>query len=323
MSFQNKLKGCIVGYAIGDALGRGTEFMTEREVSRRYPEGLHDYSAIIRDAHRSRWRRGDYTHTTQIVMELIDSIIETRGIDYHDYARRLQKWFGRQEPSDFDTHMRHVLQHPDFPTDPHETCRTVYELQGFYEAPNEALGRAMIIGLWPGEDTERLALENCRLTHWDSRCQTCCVIAATVSHELLWHHRMADYDHLIGIADRLDPEVTQYIETAYKGSIDDFRLDDEETCWFVRKNLGVALWSLWHSKDAAEAMYDVISRGGDADSNASLTMGLMGLKYGENHFPPHLVEHLLRHSQVEATALRLGEVLLAASDLRDTDEKDF
>ena len=48
MSFSNKIYGSLIGYAIGDALGRGTEFMTQQEAALRYPDGLTDYSQMIR-----------------------------------------------------------------------------------------------------------------------------------------------------------------------------------------------------------------------------------------------------------------------------------
>lgn len=321
MSFQNKINGCLLGYAIGDALGRGTEYMTEREAARRYPEGLHEYSDIIRDAHRSRWQRGDVTHTTQVVLQLAESMIECGEVDYKDYARRLKGWFLEQDIADFDAHLRHVFMHPSFARDPHAASRTVYQMQGLYEAPNEALGRSMIIGLWP-RDYERLAIDNCKVTHWDSRCHACCAIIATMANELLWHRREADYDRLVGIADRLDPSVLPYLRAAREGTLEDLHLDDEETYWYVRKNLGAALWSLWHAKGPEEGLDAIISKGGDADANGALAMGLLGLKYGANHLPPHLIETLHDHRHIQDIALRLGETLLKADDPRDTDEQD-
>ena len=52
LDLKEKFYGCLFGGAIGDALGLGTEFMMPNEISRRYPDGLHDYSQIIRDTAR-------------------------------------------------------------------------------------------------------------------------------------------------------------------------------------------------------------------------------------------------------------------------------
>lgn len=319
MSFSNKINGCLIGYAIGDALGHGTEFMTRPEARVRYPEGLTDYDRIIRDAHRSRYRRGDYTADTQVILEMAESMIECRDVDYLHFARRYKKWFDTQEADDLDAHMRLVLGHPGFTDDPHAACRHIYERQGLYEAPNEAMGRAMLAGLWP-KDIERHVTDNCRLTHWDSRCTASGLIIATMANELLWHRREVGFDHLIGIAARLDKSVLPYLETAHDGSLDDFCLDDDETFWYVRKNMGVALWALWHHTDPGEALYEVVSHGGDANANASLTMALMGLKYGRSRLPAHLIEGLLEIDVVADTAERLVDVLRHADDGADTDD---
>lgn len=319
MSFSNKIKGCLVGYAIGDALGRGTEFMTRQEVARRYPNGLSQYAQIIRDAHRSSRRRGDYTGNTQAILEMAESIIDCQKVDYMDFARRYKNWFDRQDSDDSDAHMRLVLQDDNFVNDPHGTCRRIYEKQGRFEAPNEALGRAVLAGLWP-KDIERHVIDNCRLTHWDSRCIASSIIVATMANELLWYRREVDFDHLAGIAVRMDKSVLPYLEAAHDGTLEDFEIDDEDTYWYVRKNLGVALWCLWHHTNPEDALYEVIKHGGDANDNAALAMGLMGLKYGYSKLPKHLIETLLERERVEDVAERLIDTLQHADDGHDTDD---
>lgn len=36
----DRFRGCIYGQAIGDALGLGTEFMTDEDIAWKYPHGL-------------------------------------------------------------------------------------------------------------------------------------------------------------------------------------------------------------------------------------------------------------------------------------------
>ncbi|MDE6009878.1 MAG: ADP-ribosylglycohydrolase family protein, partial [Muribaculaceae bacterium] len=247
------------------------------------------------------------------------SMIECNGIDHMDFARRFKEWFDRQDIDDMDAHMRLVLQEDSFLEDPHATCRRIYERQGFYEAPNEALGRAVLCGLWPG-DIEKNVTDNCRLTHWDNRCVASCVITATVANELLWHRRMVDYDHLLGLATRLDPSVIPYIEAAHDGSLDDFAIDDEETSWYVRKNLGIALWCLWHHTVPEEALLEVVAQGGDANANGAIAMGLMGLRYGYSNLPARLLEGLLEGEILESVSDRLIDTLQHADDGHDTDD---
>ena len=60
----DKLKGTIYGQAIGDALGLGTEGMTDEDMAWKYPNGITHYSDIFQDRHRRRWKIGDWTDDT-------------------------------------------------------------------------------------------------------------------------------------------------------------------------------------------------------------------------------------------------------------------
>lgn len=53
-SLVYRMKGCLYGQAIGDALGLGSEFMSKDEVNKNYPNGLKNYDQIIQDSHRRR-----------------------------------------------------------------------------------------------------------------------------------------------------------------------------------------------------------------------------------------------------------------------------
>ena len=315
---NNKIAGCFFGYAVGDALGLGTEFMTRNEAKRRYEGGLRDYSHIIRDAHRSLWKKGDFTADTDFILELAESIADCNGIDHLDYARRLHKWSHTKNGTDLGHHLLNIISDNTYPENPYAVAENFYNRIPEKEAHNESLGRAMIAGFWPS-DVEKNVTGNCRLTHAESRCVASSVIIGIMANELLWHRRPAPFDHLYAVGARIDRRVCPYLEKARDGELDDFELDDEDTFWYVRKTMGAALWTLWHITDPEEALYMIVDQAGDADTNAALSLGLLGLKYGFNKLPLHLVEALNGHDRIEAVVKRFVPVIQEAQ-LKDTDE---
>ena len=62
----DKFKGCLYGQAIGDALGLGTEGMTDEDMASKYPKGIRHYSQSLQDRHRKRWQIGDWTYDTDM-----------------------------------------------------------------------------------------------------------------------------------------------------------------------------------------------------------------------------------------------------------------
>lgn len=74
----DRIKGCIYGNAIGDALGLAAEF-TKGVMARHFygylPNGL-EYSDILRDDHRFNWIPGDWTDDTDQMLLILESIFE-------------------------------------------------------------------------------------------------------------------------------------------------------------------------------------------------------------------------------------------------------
>ncbi|MDE5673807.1 MAG: ADP-ribosylglycohydrolase family protein [Muribaculaceae bacterium] len=290
LSIKEKIYGAIFGYAIGDALGLGTEFMSISEVSRRYPDGLSDYSQIIRDAHRSQWKRGEWSNDTEIVLIILKSFLKCKGFNYLDIASQLKKWYESQ-PTDLTHNMRLVLKQKDYTIRPFESAEEAWRKVSTFENSSECLGRSVFsfLSYYPLDS----AADLCRLTHPGSRTISCCRVIATMAESLMRDGRPASYDEIKSICLDSKDDVGRFIEIAHNGNIEDFDLDDEDSYWFVRKATGAALWCVWHNESFQHGIQSIISQGGDADTNAALAGALVGMQRGYSAIPAPLLEGLL------------------------------
>lgn len=307
-SLQEKIYGCIFGYAVGDALGLGTELMTREEARLRYPEPLRTYDRIIRDAHRSQWEPGEWSNDTEVMVRISDEICRCNGLDLTALAKRFVEWH-HDNPFDMADCMRWVLSDPGYIDDPMGTTARVWAEMGQFDASNEALGRSVIAAML-NEDVERDTVSLVTMTHHGSRCICTALVIAKVAHDLLWHDRMPTYDELARICRENDESVLPYLEAAYNGTIDDLQLDDPDTYWYTRRTMAAALWALWHCASAEEALYAMVDAAGDADTNASLATALAGLRDGIDTIPPHLVDGLVKREELKALADRFVGFIL-------------
>ena len=88
----DRFKGCLYGQAIGDALGLGTEGMTDEDMAWKYPNGIRHYSQIFQDRHRKRWEIGDWTDDTDMMLCIANAVIEDKGVDFYNIARHFKEW---------------------------------------------------------------------------------------------------------------------------------------------------------------------------------------------------------------------------------------
>lgn len=278
LSIKEKVYGTLFGYAIGDALGIGTEFMSSHEVAMRYPDGLRNYFQIVRDGHRSFWEKGEFSSDTESIAILLESIGEKDRIDLTDIAERMKKWYD-SDPIDLTVNNHGIIPQPDFTKFPLESTKRAWRNISGLDSTSECLGRAFFTGFW-NEDTERNVLNVCRMTHPHERCEGSSLVIATMSNSLFWKEEEAPYDYLMQIARRYHPDIVKHLEMARHGDLSDFNIDDEESYWHVTKVMGIALWALWHCESPYEGLFTIVNQGGDADTNASLATALLVLKHG-------------------------------------------
>lgn len=109
----DRFKGCIYGQAIGDALGLGTEGMTDEDMAWKYPHGLQHYSQIFQDRHRKRWKTGDWTDDTDMMLCIAHAVIEDKGVNLKNIARHFKMWV-EGEPMGIGNNTYKVLSIGDY-----------------------------------------------------------------------------------------------------------------------------------------------------------------------------------------------------------------
>lgn len=139
--------------------------------------------------------------------------------------------------------------------------------------------------LFDRPDLDDIVKQLVLMTHDDMRCVASTVILAHTAHSLLHTGEPASLKDLMSVCYAYDTRTVPFLEMAVNGKLEDFDLDDESSMGWTRKNMGAALWTVWHCDNAADAIYAVIDEAGDADSNGAITGALAGLRFGYDALP--------------------------------------
>lgn len=305
MDLKDKIFGAVYGCAIGDALGLATEFMTREEVAFRYPNGVHDYSDIYRDAHRCQYEPGEWTADTELILCILEEALEVGALNAVQMAKTLKHRFDEgiiEMPAQY----RFLFKHPDYVERPTEVADEIWRRMGANRASNEAASRSVFAGFFSPEPVER-GKEVCRVTHADPLCIGSSAVLAQMSHDILWNNKATDIQDLIKIAEEVDERIVPFINWSKDPDLSVFDLDDPKTCWYTRKTMASGLWAIWNCDNAQQALDAFIAEGGDSGINASTALTLLGARDGFQSLPKHLVEGLKNRERLDSVAERLYE----------------
>ena len=294
----DKLKGTIYGQAIGDALGLGTEGMTDEDMAWKYPNGITHYSDIYQDSHRRRWKIGDWTDDTDMMLCIAKAVVKDKGVNFTSIARNFKDWaMGCPMGIGITTHK--VLSFGDYVERPFDVSKTVWETGHCKGAANGGLMRTSVVGTFP-KAVEECAANICRLTHYDPRCVGSCVIISQLIHSLIHKGFGLSYHEISNIAARYDKRIGDFVNLAFSSSdIEDLDLQEDRSMGYTLRCMSAALWAYWHAESFTEGLLAVVRAGGDADTNAAVACAVLGAKYGYDAIPDEYKDGLIYRSQLD------------------------
>lgn len=253
---RNKIKGAIYGFAIGDAMGATTEFMTEKQIKTIFGK--------VTNIIGGGWlnlKAGEITDDTEMTMCVMDAIM--KALISNDSKTREELFINCCIRNFIDWYKSN-------PKDIGGQCsKAINLLMRGYNVPEDelALGNGSLMRAMP------LALLNLpytnelqgRLTHNNDECSNIIIEYTRLVQEYLNDNYIYLYNNIGKSLQR----PSGCILNTFNNSV-----------YWSRKN------------SFEEAIIGAVNHGGDADTIAAITGSLAGAKFGYDKIPKRWIEQL-------------------------------
>jgi len=305
MNNTQRIRGGLYGLLIGDAVGVPYEFFRPSELPPR--EQLEMTPPAGFDRSHRRVPPGTWSDDGALALCLLESLLESGGLDLADLSRRFARWEEAghlavdQLVFDIGIQTRAAIARVREGVDP-ATCGP----SEITDNGNGSLMRVLPLALWhQGSDDElvRLAQTQSLVTHGHPVAQVCCALYVLVARNLLHGAAMAEAwveaERKL-VAMRLQPEpmwrALNFVMTSASRKL---------------TGTGFVVDSLWSAKYATgagsyeEVVKTAIAFGNDTDTTACIAGGLAGIHFGMEGIPLRWYEALRGRELVAVLERRL------------------
>lgn len=321
---EEAIIGCILGTAVGDALGLACEGLSRRRQRRLFPD-ISGYHLIL--------GKGMTSDDTEHTLMLAQSLIETGGYGTdlvakkftRNFAWRLRFWLlGLPAGIGMATLRAIVKLWLGFPG----------KYSGVWSAGNAPAMRAALTGVCYGQDRDKMSAlvrAATRITHTDPKAEAGALAVALAAH--LSATRMVPVTpaqyleeldalpdvHAFGICELVDG-VCSSIAAGETGETYAERIGCANgVTGYVNHTVPVALhvW-LRHQRDYRAAVTEVIRLGGDTDTAAAIVGALVGAGVGKAGIPPQWLADLWERPRTVAWMEKVGTKLAETCTKRES-----
>ncbi|MCX9154664.1 ADP-ribosylglycohydrolase family protein [Niveibacterium sp. 24ML] len=262
--------GCLLGLALGDALGATVEFMTPREIRAQY--GTH---ARIRGGGWLRLPSGAVTDDTGMALALADCLIAHHEPAAADYARAFDTWM-RSKPVDIGNTVRRGISR--FRRSG-EACAPPSDDAGNGATMRCAPAALAFLAARPAHLAEH-ALAQARVTHH-------CPLTDAATLAVVFMVRAAVLGAGIGAVMALAHTLVRHFPAfGFRGR------QVENPSGYIVDTLCAVLQAIDYNDNARDALIDVVNRGGDADTTGAIAGCIAGALDGAARLPADWLDAL-------------------------------
>ena len=269
-NLRDRIRGCAVGAAVGDALGMPLEFGPPIPQDR-----------LVREMLAGRVPAGTFTDDTEMALALADSLLAHRPLDPVDLGQRFVAWY-QGGPDDVGIHTRSVLSRIAAGA---SWEQAVVQVQA--QKPDSA-GNGSVMRCWPvalarWDDPAQLLVDSrlqSRVTHPHAECEAgSAFVNAAIGHLLSGMPAAGAVERALDEA-----EVPLALRAVLLAAPRRRREELVNSGW-VRHTLESAVWGLLSTGTFAEAVVQVVNLGQDADTAGTVVGALAGAAYGLEAIP--------------------------------------
>jgi ADP-ribosyl-[dinitrogen reductase] hydrolase len=293
--FLGKVKGCLFGLAIGDALGASNEFKTKEAIA-----------VPVRDLVGGGWlglKAGEITDDTEMTCCVLEAYAS--GYSLEKVAENFLAWL-HSKPKDIGNLTRAALSELKRGVSPRESGRLAWEQMSHSGAGNGALMRSAPTALMRSQDREVRVIETieiARVTHFDRRA----VEAALWKNAMIAAFLTKQPNPWRAAQDELEFARTEQgwgavrgedvLEWVERGRV--LGLEALNTSGYALATAQVAAFALENTDNFEDGLILAVNQGGDADTIGAVTGALLGAKYGLEGIPERWLNGLLWRGKLE------------------------
>jgi len=279
---RNRLRGALIGLAVGDALGTTVEFRSR---------GSFEPVVEIVGKGPFNLRPGEWTDDTSMALCLAESLVERRSFDPIDQLKRYVDWWRKGHLSstgrcfDIGNQTRASLQEFERTQEAH--CGPT----GPNNAGNGSLMRLSPVAIAFHTDIDlamKYAAESSRTTHGSAECVDACRYFASLLVEAI---RGTDMERLFAMSFSSVNSMakrnlfSKKIAAIAGGAWRSKQPREIRGSGYVVESLEAAIWSFGTTKSFEEAVLRAVNLGDDADTTGAICGQLAGAFYGESSIP--------------------------------------
>ena len=297
MKQQDRFRGCLLGLAVGDAVGTTVEFS---------PRGSFTPLTDMVGGGPFHLQAGQWTDDTSMALCLATSLVEKRGFEAHDQMNRYVDWYKHGYLSstgrcfDIGNTTRAAL---------HQFQQTGDPFSGSTDpraAGNGSLMRLAPVPLFYYPDREKMryyAAESSRTTHAAAACLDACRLFAELLYLAL---AGADKENLLTGS---DPDIVTElaIRVMATGSYRQKTVAQIRGSGYVVDSLEAALWCFAQTDSYEAAVLAAANLGDDADTTAAICGQIAGAYYGLPGIPERWLVPLTLRQEITTLADQLQQ----------------